>query len=363
MKTIKIPGKVYQVGGSIRDRLLGLPHHEADYVVIGTTPEAMTAAGFIPVGKNFPVFLHPQTHEEYALARTERKIAQGHQGFDFHTDPKITIEEDLSRRDLTINAIAENAQGARIDPYQGQEDLKKRILRHISPAFIEDPLRIFRIARFRAYLGKFNFIIAPETLKLMQDMVKAHLIDELSDERIWQELAKALNTSHPELFFITLKDIDALPKLLPNLTNNGLQALARTQSISTNPLVLFATVAYEGPYLKKYPKEYEDLHQLIRTYQSKIIQFKEETTTTQLQQLHALDFLRRPERAEHFLQALLAITQNNRTIDLIRTAIQALTTIKRGNLAEEAKAKKQDIKTHIQETEIQVLATFIAQQG
>jgi len=188
MKFINIPGTVYLVGGAVRDRLLGLPVQEQDYVVVGATPEEMTAAGFLPVGKAFPVFLHPVTHEEYALARTERKIARGHQGFNFFTDPSITLEQDLARRDLTVNALAKSKAGQIIDPFNGRADLQNRILRHVAPAFAEDPLRIFRVARLRAYLGRFNFSIAPETLALMEKMVAQGVVEELSDERIFQEL-------------------------------------------------------------------------------------------------------------------------------------------------------------------------------
>ena len=351
MKSPKIPGTIYLVGGAVRDKILGLPHKESDYVVIGTTPEAMTAQGFIPVGKAFPVFLHPETHEEYALARTERKISRGHQGFNFYTDPSITLEEDLIRRDLTINAIAEDSDGKRTDPYQGQEDLKNHILRHVSPAFSEDPLRIFRVARFRAYLGRFNFTIAPETLRLMQDMVKDGVINELSDERIWQELEKALSTTHPELFFITLKEVGALESILPKLTEQGLNALTRAKKNVDDPQISFASLGFEGPYLKKAPNDFADLQELVMQHYMAFAEFENLNTDKKLTLLHALDFLRRPERTEKFLASCFAITENTQSLHAIRTAIKTLKTLDRAQLSSEAKAKGLDIKTYIAEAE------------
>jgi tRNA nucleotidyltransferase (CCA-adding enzyme) len=182
--------KLYQVGGSIRDELLGLPVKDRDWVVVGASPQELLAQGYIPVGKDFPVFLHPHTKEEVALARTERKTAPGYHGFHFHAAPEVSLEQDLMRRDLTINAMARAPNGELIDPYGGQRDLQAKILRHVSPAFAEDPVRILRIARFAARLP--NFTIAPETLALMQDMVQAGEVDALVPERVWQEMARGL---------------------------------------------------------------------------------------------------------------------------------------------------------------------------
>lgn len=206
--------KIYCVGGAVRDALLGLEVHDHDWVVVGSTPEAMVAEGYLPVGKDFPVFLHPQTHEEYALARTERKTARGYQGFAVYAAPDVTLEQDLSRRDFTINAIAQAANGTLIDPYHGQADLQAGVLRHVSNAFSEDPVRILRGARFAA---RFGFSIAPETLQLMRDMVGNGEVDALVAERVWQELARGLMEQQPSLFIQTLRECGALRKIMPEL--------------------------------------------------------------------------------------------------------------------------------------------------
>ncbi|MDH5552326.1 MAG: multifunctional CCA addition/repair protein [Nitrosomonas sp.] len=206
--------KTYLVGGSVRDELLGLCVKDHDYVVVGTTPEAMVQLGYRPVGKDFPVFLHPQTHEQYALARTERKISRGYKGFDVYTSPKITLQEDLARRDLTINALAKDEDGNIIDPFNGIADLEAGILRHISPAFSEDPVRILRTARFAA---RFGFQIAPETLALMKDMVHNGEVDALVPERVWQEIARGLMENHPSRMFYMLRECGALARIMPEV--------------------------------------------------------------------------------------------------------------------------------------------------
>jgi tRNA nucleotidyltransferase (CCA-adding enzyme) len=211
--------KTYQVGGAVRDRLLGLPVHDIDYVVVGSSVKEMLGNGFRPVGSHFPVFLHPQTQHEYALARTERKTAPGHQGFVFHADPSIRLEDDLKRRDLTINAMAQevNASGELvghlIDPYRGKVDLEQGIFRHLSDAFSEDPLRVLRVARFAARFPKFT--IAPETLTIMKYMVGKGDLKTLSKERIWQELARALRSQAPERFIDVLEECGALEEIWP----------------------------------------------------------------------------------------------------------------------------------------------------
>ena len=207
--------KIYMVGGAVRDRLLGLPVNDHDWVVVGSTPEAMQAQGFVPVGKDFPVFLHPQTHEEYALARTERKTGRGYHGFAFHAAPDVTLDDDLARRDLTINAMAKAADGRLIDPFHGQRDLQAKVLRHVGPAFAEDPVRILRIARFAARFSDFS--IAPETLELMRGMVAAGEVDHLVAERVWQELAKGLMEAKPSRMIVVLRECGALARLLPEL--------------------------------------------------------------------------------------------------------------------------------------------------
>ena len=209
--------KTYLVGGAVRDRLLGLPCGDRDYVVVGETPESMLAAGFQTVGKDFPVFLHPKTGEEYALARTERKSARGHRGFVVHAEPTVTLEEDLIRRDFTINAIAEADDGTLVDPYGGARDLDARVLRHVGPAFVEDPLRVLRAARFMARFAAHGFTVAPDTMALMREMVADGELADLTAERVWQELSRALRQTRPSAFLRTLRDCGALAVVLPEV--------------------------------------------------------------------------------------------------------------------------------------------------
>jgi tRNA nucleotidyltransferase (CCA-adding enzyme) len=206
--------KTFLVGGSVRDELLGLPVQDRDHVVVGATPEEMIAGGFRPVGADFPVFLHPQTQEEYALARTERKTAPGYKGFVFHADAKVTLEEDLKRRDLTINAMARGEDGKLIDPHGGEKDLRAGVLRHVSDAFAEDPVRILRVARFAA---RFGFAIAPETLALMKRMVRSGEADALVPERVWQEISRGLMEKSPSRMVAVLRECGALARVLPEV--------------------------------------------------------------------------------------------------------------------------------------------------
>ena len=212
--------KVYRVGGSVRDELLGLPVIDRDFVVVGATPEEMMALGYQPVGRDFPVFLHPDTHEEYALARTERKSGRGHQGFLFHADPAVSLDDDLIRRDLTINAMARDDAGALIDPHGGQRDLAARTLRHVSPAFLEDPLRVLRVARFAA---RFGFDIAPETESMMRGIVSRGELADLSPERVWRELSLGLVARTPSRMLSTLRRCGALREIAPEL--DGLHSM------------------------------------------------------------------------------------------------------------------------------------------
>jgi len=207
----------YLVGGSVRDRLLGIEGGDRDWVVVGASPELMLAEGFQPVGKDFPVFLHPRSKEEYALARTERKTAPGYHGFSFHADPSVTLEQDLERRDFTVNAIAQDECGALVDPFGGARDVQARVLRHVSPAFAEDPVRILRGARFLARFAPLGFHVAPETLELMRQMVAAGEVDHLVSERVWQELSKLLAAAKPSAGLQLLRDCGALAKLLPEV--------------------------------------------------------------------------------------------------------------------------------------------------
>jgi len=207
--------KIYTVGGAVRDRLLGRPVVDRDYVVVGATPDEMVALGYQPVGKDFPVFLHPQTHAEYALARTERKSGHGYKGFTVYAAPDVTLEEDLQRRDLTINAMAEDASGALVDPYGGQRDLAAKVFRHVSAAFAEDPVRILRVARFAARFT--DFAVAPETLALMRQIVDSGEVDALVPERVWQEIARGLMEAQPSRMFRVLRDCGALARLFPEI--------------------------------------------------------------------------------------------------------------------------------------------------
>ena len=207
--------KLYVVGGAVRDALLGLPPSDRDWVAVGGTPEQLLAAGYRPVGRDFPVFLHPQTGEEVALARTERKSGRGYHGFTFHAAPEVTLEQDLARRDLTINAMARDEQGRLVDPYGGEADLRARVLRHVSQAFVEDPVRLLRVARFAARWPDFR--IAPETMALMRRMVAEGEVDHLVPERVWQELARGLMEDHPARLLEVLRDTGALARLLPEV--------------------------------------------------------------------------------------------------------------------------------------------------
>src|SRR5581483_5830976 len=207
----------YLVGGAVRDQLLGLPVRERDWVVVGARPEDLERQGYVSVGREFPVFLHPQTKEEYALARLERKVAPGYRGFTTQFSPDVTLEEDLKRRDLTINAMAQTPAGAIIDPYGGQRDLQARVLRHVSAAFVEDPVRILRLARFAARFAALGFTVAQETATLMQQMVRSGEVDALVPERVWQETERALGEARPDVFFQVLRDCGALAVIFPEI--------------------------------------------------------------------------------------------------------------------------------------------------
>ncbi len=255
--------KAYLVGGAVRDQLLNFPVKERDWVVIGETPKQMLDKGFKAVGKNFPVFLHPNTHEEYALARTERKTAPGYKGFVVHADPNVTLEQDLIRRDLTINAIAMLPDGQVIDPYDGQADIHVKLLRHISPAFSEDPVRVLRVARFAARYAHLGFSIAPETMNLMREMVNNGEIDSLVPERVWAETHKALTELTPTTYFTTLKECGALACIFPEIQQlfgvpqperyhpeidtgvHCLLSLEQAALLTPSPLVRFAVLTHD----------------------------------------------------------------------------------------------------------------------
>src|SRR3990167_4434003 len=239
--------KIYLVGGAVRDQLLGLPVKERDWVVVGATINDMLKLGYKQVGKEFPVFLHPKTKEEYALARMERKVKPGYQGFTFDTSPIVTLEDDLIRRDLTINAMAEDEDGALIDPYHGKADLEAKILRHTSPAFSEDPVRILRLARFLARFASLGFSIAQETHDLMQTMVQNGEVDALVPERVWKEFERSLREPNPEKFFEVLAACHALPRLFPSIAikSDGMAALLAATTLTRQPLVRFAALLHD----------------------------------------------------------------------------------------------------------------------
>lgn len=255
--------EVYLVGGAVRDKLLGLPVHEYDWVVVGATPEQLLSQGYQQVGRDFPVFLHPKTHDEYALARTERKSGAGYIGFVCHAEPDVTLEQDLLRRDLTINAIAQDQQGNLYDPYHGKQDLENRILRHVSPAFREDPLRILRLARFAARYANLGFVIAPETQELISQMVTDGELTTLTPERVWKETEKALSTASPQVFFQVLRNCGALSVLFPEIDKlfgipapekwhpeidtgiHTMMALAEAAKLSDDISVRFATLCHD----------------------------------------------------------------------------------------------------------------------
>lgn len=340
--------QMYKVGGAVRDRLLGIPVSDTDWVVTGATAEQMMALGYRPVGADFPVFLHPDTREEYALARTERKSGRGYGGFVFHASPEVTLEQDLIRRDLTINAIAQAADGRLIDPYQGQADLQARVLRHVSPAFAEDPLRVLRVARFAARYAPLGFSIAAETLALMSALSESGELDALTPERSWKEIARALMEDQPQVFVQALRDCGALQQLLPELDalfgvpqpaahhpeiDSGVHTLSVLQQAArfrqplhvrwacllhdlgkgTTPASEWPRhIAHEQRGLKlidavnqrlKIPRDCAELALLVGQYHTHCHRALELKASTLLELLQSFDVYRRPQRFEDFIVA------------------------------------------------------------
>ena len=311
------------VGGAVRDRLLGIPVAEQDWVVLGETPESMLKQGYRQVGKSFPVFLHPHTGDEYALARTEQNTGPGHQNFAFNSKPDVTLEEDLYRRDLTINAMAETADGIIIDPYGGQSDLSNRLLRHVSPAFDEDPLRVFRLARFYAKLEKFGFQVDDQTRLLCSNMVDRGDIDSLSPERIFMELDKVLKTEHPEKFFTFIEDIGAAAHLWPDMTQ---AAIARMNLIAINlePAQKFACLCLDltETSLQKIndkvrlPKQWQDLNILLTRHYQQLVNSDLKSPAHIVTTLEHLDARRKPERFEKILKIIEALQPIQSNIEI-----------------------------------------------
>jgi tRNA nucleotidyltransferase (CCA-adding enzyme) len=306
--------QIYRVGGSVRDELLGLPVKDRDWVVVGATPEQMASAGFRPVGRDFPVFLHPRTHEEYALARTERKVARGYRGFVVHADPSVTLEEDLRRRDLTINAMARGQDAVLIDPYGGRADLEAGCLRHVSEAFAEDPVRILRVARFAARFPRFS--VAPATVGLMRSMVSAGEADALVAERVWQELARGLMEVAPTRMFEVLIECGALARILPALAHRWSslprgQLLDAAAAAGLELALRYASLTLEWPApaagprsleaccsdALKVPGDCRDLARLANLLWPQLQRWAGLRPIERLEVLEALDALRRPERA------------------------------------------------------------------
>ncbi len=303
--------KIYEVGGAVRDRLLGVPVQDLDYVVVGATPQQMIALGYRPVGADFPVFLHPDTHQEYALARTERKAGHGYHGFTFYTDASVTLEEDLRRRDLTINAIARDPDsGEFIDPFGGRADLEQGLLRHVSDAFGEDPVRILRVARFAARLAERGFRVADETMALMRRMVADGEVAHLVAERVWQELARGLMETTPMRMFEVLQACGAMPVLLPELTGllagGSPQATALQRAAARlSPLPIrfgAATFTLSSAQLAslcerlRVPADCRDLAALAVAHRASIDRAADLDARDALDLLQSLDVRRRPER-------------------------------------------------------------------
>ncbi len=340
--------KIYLVGGALRDRFLGLPVKDKDWVVVGATPEAMLAQKYVQVGRDFPVFLHPQSKQEYALARTERKSGKGYTGFIVHASPDVTLEQDLARRDLTINAMAESVDGELVDPFNGKADLDARILRHVSPAFAEDPLRVLRVARFAARFAHLGFKVAPATNALMKDITHAGELQHLVAERVWQELHKALETRSPQICLQVLRDCEALEVILPEIHKlfgvpqpakyhpeidtgmHTLMALQMAAVISSSTVVRFAALVHDlgkaatpreswpahtgheqlGATLidalaqrLKVPNEHRELGVMTSLYHTRCHRAGVHTAADLYTTLEATDALRRPERFELFLLA------------------------------------------------------------
>ncbi|MCL1144989.1 multifunctional CCA addition/repair protein [Shewanella marinintestina] len=353
--------KIYLVGGAVRDKLLNLEVKDHDYMVVGATPEQMLAKGFTQVGKDFPVFLHPKTSQEYALARTERKTAKGYGGFSVDAAPDVTLEQDLLRRDLTINAIAQDDAGNLYDPYQGIVDLEKRLLRHVSDAFIEDPLRVLRVARFAARFHSLGFKVAPETMALMTQLSESGELEALTAERVYVELNKALSTDAPQIFFEVLRQCGALAVLFPEIEAlfgvpqpekwhpeidtgvHTLMVLEQTAKLSKDNSVRFAALVHDLgkalspkehlpkhhghgqkglPLIKalctrfRVPNDYLDLALLVSDQHQNIHKITELRADTIVKLFDKADFWRKPQRLEQLLLACEADSKGRKGLEL-----------------------------------------------
>jgi tRNA nucleotidyltransferase (CCA-adding enzyme) len=337
--------QTYMVGGAVRDALLGLPVNDHDWVVVGATPEEMILSGYLPVGKDFPVFLHPETREEYALARTERKTARGYHGFAFHAEPDVTLEQDLARRDLTINAIARDDDGTLVDPFHGQRDLERKVLRHVTEAFREDPVRILRVARFAARFH--TFAIAPETMTLMREMVHEGEADALVAERVWQEIARGLMEEKPSRMLDVLRECDALTRLLPEIDAHWGPALDtvldRGAKAGASLPVRFSCVTYplELAALRgmcerlRVPNECREIAEVVAREHRKIVGSDGSTAESVLQLLERCDAIRKPQRFDEVLLACECIAPDFRGARL-RGALTAALSVETAQIAAQA---------------------------
>ena len=369
--------KVYLVGGAIRDERLGIPVTERDWCVVGSTPDALVALGYKPVGKDFPVFLHPKSGEEYALARTERKTGAGYHGFKFHADPDVTIEDDLRRRDLTVNAIAVDEDGVVVDPFGGIADIESRVLRHVSDAFLEDPVRILRVAKFAARFARLGFAVAEETMQMMAEMVTNGEVDALVPDRVWKETEAALASDNPQVFFDVLRQCGALKRLYPEIDNlfgvpqppkwhpeidcgiHTMMVLAQAAKLSPDGDMRFAALVHDlgkattdrkllpSHYgherrsvnlVKKMagrlpvPNAYRDLALLVAEYHGHVHRAYELKADTLLRVIRRTDAIRRPERFEKFILACEADARGRTGLeekpypqaDYLRGALQSI---------------------------------------
>ncbi len=405
------PFNFYLVGGALRDEILAQPVADRDWVVVGATPKDMQEMGYRQVGKDFPVYLHPETHEEYALARTERKVASGHQGFEFDTSQSVTLEEDLLRRDLTINAIAKDSDGNLIDPYGGISDIELRVLRHVSPAFAEDPLRVLRVARFCARLKPLGFSIAEETVSLMTEITASGELETLSVERVWSEFQRTLTYPDPQPFIDTLRNCGALQVLLPEINDlygvpqnaehhpeidcgiHNEMVLQQICTISNEPAARFAALCHDlgkattpteilpahhgheerGAKITEtlakrlhLPKDYGQLAMLVARYHTHCHRALELKATSILKLLSNLDAFRRPERFELYLQVCEADARGRKGFekrnypqpDYLRAALSAAESIDTAAIAAKAKEEKQEIAAAIRSSRVAALKLF-----
>jgi tRNA nucleotidyltransferase (CCA-adding enzyme) len=405
--------KVYEVGGAVRDALLGLPVKERDWVVVGASASELIAQGYRRVGKDFPVFLHPQTGEEYALARTERKVGRGYTGFEFDTAPTVTLEQDLERRDLTINAIARDADGTLVDPWGGRRDLDARVLRHVSAAFSEDPLRVLRVARFAARFAKLGFTIAPETQRLMEEIVASGEIDALKPERIWQETVKALGEDDPEVYFDVLRGCGALVRVFPEIDalfgvpqperwhpeiDTGVHvmlALKVAARLTRDEAVRFAVLthdlgkaatpkqllpAHHGHERRSeqllaalcerlpVPNRFRDLARNVARHHGTVHRAAELKPRTVLDVIMEVDGLRQPKRFEEFLLACEADGRGRKGFedrayvqaDRFRTALRAAQSVDAGRVRAERKLEGEALGKALRDARLKAVKTALS---